>query len=208
VKFPKFYLVCDCLLKSAGILTAVAVAVATVGIPLPVPFVKDSTALFPCLDCGCGCASADMCWRQCCCYTNAEKLVWAHKHGVKAPDFVLAQVAIETCENAEELADVKPCCRQRVLAARVRDCCGRKTGVCESEVDTRQPVAPGILAIQALKCQGNSLSLSLLPPSIPTDDIGTELELSPSDSIALAESDSYQPPFFETVVPPPERAVS
>jgi hypothetical protein len=200
-------LICDFSLKAAGILTAFAVAIATLGIPLPVPAIKDIAEAFPCMDCGCGCVNADMCWRQCCCYTNSQKLAWAAKHKVQVPEFVLEQVAAEIDTDPAELAQVKPCCRQRVLTAKSASCCDRQSGSCPEARPQNPPAIPGVLAIHALKCQGFSLSISLLPPSVPTDEIGTELPLVPGEQVAIAGSESYQPPFFDAVVPPPELAV-
>jgi hypothetical protein len=212
VKFPRIPLICDFLLKFAGLLTAVALAIATIGIPLHIPFAKEVGELFPCMSCGCGCVNAEVCWRDCCCFSTDQKLAWAREHNVQVPDYLLAQAAEEaqsqfaTCSaKADDLSGVKSCCRARVLAARQASCCSKKSGCRESKSPT---FMPGVLAIQALKCQGNSLSLSLLPPSVPTDEIGAELELSPTDSVVLSENDFYQPPFFDAVVPPPERAVS
>lgn len=208
VKIPPNSLIADFLLKFAGVLTAVAVAIATIGIPLPIPFVKDTSEPFPCMNCGCGCVNAEMCWRDCCCFTNSQKLAWANEHGLKAPEYLVAQVAAEpAAAEHEDLENLKPCCRARALAAREAACCGKKSGGCESKKDAEPSATlPGVLAIHALKCQGNSLSLSLLPPSVPTDNVGTELPLLPRESILLAESHLYQPPTFEAVVPPPEFA--
>jgi hypothetical protein len=206
VKVPQTYLICDFLLRTAAILTAVAVTVATLGIPLPLPLVKDANSPFPCMNCGCGCVNADMCWRQCCCYTNTQKLAWANKHGVKVPNFVLEQVAGDIDADTADLAEVKPCCRQRVLAAKLDSCGDRDEEGCKKQPAALPPVVPGVLAFHALKCQGLSLSISLLPPSVPTDEIGTELPLVPGGTILLTESTLYQPPTFDAVVPPPEFA--
>ena len=208
MKLPPNYLIGDFLLKFAGVLAAVSVAIATIGIPLPIPFVKDTSELFPCMNCGCGCVNAEMCWRDCCCFTNSQKLAWANEHGVKVPDYLLAQISQEAdTHEHDELENMKPCCRARALAARQASCCTKKSGCCESKKNAEAPAfLPGLLAIHALKCQGHSLSLSLLPPSVPTDNVGTELPLLPQESILLAESYLYQPPSFDAVVPPPEFA--
>jgi hypothetical protein len=105
------------------------------------------------------------------------------------------------------MAEVKPCCRQRILAAKLGTCCDRKLGCSEEVLADGPPVVPGLLVIHALKCQGLSLSLSLLPPSVPTDEIGTELPLVPGEQVAVAGGSLYQPPFYDAVVPPPESAV-
>ena len=206
MKLPRLPLICDFLLKSAGVLTAVALAIATIGIPMQIPFAKEVGELFPCMSCGCGCVNAEVCWRDCCCYNTDQKLAWAREHNVQVPDYLVAQAAEEVQSQSakcstetDDLAHLKPCCRARVLAA--------KNASCDSKQQTQaQAHMPGVLAIQALKCQGNSLSLSLLPPSVPTDEIGTELPLLPQQSVLLSDSHLYQPPTFDAVVPPPEFA--
>lgn len=219
MKSPQVYLVCDFFLKAAGILTAVAVAIATLGIPLPVQVIKDLSQAFPCMDCGCGCVNAEMCWRKCCCYSNSQKLAWANKHGIRVPDFVLEQAAAEVDLEPVELADVKPCCRQRILAVKgvmaakgvsatkASSACARNSGRCDEEPNTEPPLIPGVLAIHALKCQGLTLTVSMLPPSVPTDEIGADLLLVPGEQVAFAASPLYQPPFFDADAPPPEFAV-
>ena len=211
--------------RSAGLVCALAVTISTLGIPLPVVRDKDSREPFPCMNCGCGCLNAEMCWRECCCFTTEQKLAWARENGVKPPSFLVALAAKSTPNHTlfspsnsysdeqtgddPELASLKPCCRARVLAARQASCCSQKSGCSKSpEPAGAQPVVPGVLAIQALKCQGNSLSLSLLPPVIPTDKIGTDLPLLPQEPLRLAESILYQPPFYAAVVPPPEIVAS
>lgn len=200
VIFPQTHLVCDFLLKFAGLLTAISVAIATIGIPLPIPFVKDTTVAFPCMNCGCGCLNAEMCWRQCCCYTHSQKIAWAESHGVTVPAEVAKSVVSQAAEDLESL---KPCCRVR------RQACQEKTrnNPHPSADDVEGNVVPGVLAIHALKCQGNSLSLTMLPPSVPVAQMVGLLPLSRGASLSLAETRLYQPPFFDAVVPPPEFAV-
>jgi hypothetical protein len=183
------------------------VAIATLGIPLPVPVLKDLAEAFPCMNCGCGCVNAAACWRQCCCYTNAEKLAWANRHGVEVPQFVLQQAAAESDLPPGEWANARPCCRQRLLAAKLGHGCNRRSASSDEQPEAEPPIIPGVLAIHALKCQGLSVSVASLPPTIPTDEIGAELALLPGEQVIAAEILAYEPPFFDAVVPPPESAV-
>lgn len=122
------------------------------------------------------------------------------------PEYLLDLVTAETnSEGDRDLAKLKPCCRQRALAARAAKNCGN-SGQCAAPPVDDPPVVPGILAIHALKCQGSSLSLSLLPPSIPMDEIDTQLLLIPGEKLVLSTQHFYQPPCFDAVVPPPEFA--
>lgn len=77
--------------------------VAWCAIWLPVPQVsspeKDRSKPYPCMDRPCGCASAGQCWKQCCCFTNQQKLAWAESNGVTVPDFVVAAAAQEKTQK-------------------------------------------------------------------------------------------------------------
>jgi hypothetical protein len=194
LRLPLFY---DFLVKFAGVLLVVAVGIATIGVPLDMPFAKQITEYFPCMSCGCGCADAEVCWRQCCCFNTDQKIAWAREHGVAVPEFLLAEAKVEaaaTCANqvGDDFADLKPCCRKRVLDARKKA--------------KEQAVTTGVMAIQMLKCQGLSFSLTSLPPSITPPAVEAALILLPPDSILWITSNFYEPPIFATVVPPPEFA--
>ena len=45
---------------------------------------KDRTIPFPCMNSPCGCASAEQCFRQCCCTTLAKRLAFARRHRLNA----------------------------------------------------------------------------------------------------------------------------
>jgi hypothetical protein len=190
LRLPLFF---DFLVKFTGVLLAVAVGIATIGVPLDLPFAKQITEYFPCMSCGCGCVDADVCWRQCCCFNTDQKIAWAREHGVAVPDFLLAEARHGSDKAGDDLADLKPCCRKRVLDARKKA--------------KEQAVTSGVMAIQMLKCQGLSFSLMALPPSITPPAVGAELVLLPTDSILWITSNFYEPPIFTAVVPPPEFAV-
>ncbi len=60
------------------------------GVPLPGGnLAKKSGEMFPCMDCPCGCNSAEQCWRSCCCHSLAERMDWAHDHGVRPPEYAI-----------------------------------------------------------------------------------------------------------------------
>jgi len=44
---------------------------------------KDRSQPFPCMDKPCGCATAEQCFKSCCCHTPAETLAWARARGLK-----------------------------------------------------------------------------------------------------------------------------
>lgn len=59
---------------------------------------------YPCEGHACGCASADECWHECCCYTSHQRLVWAIRNGVTPPE----SVRITEAEWIEAANDVQP----------------------------------------------------------------------------------------------------
>jgi hypothetical protein len=139
-----------------------ALLVTSLGIAVPLPIQKQSDEPYPCMHCACGCVDAEICWRSCCCHTNAEKLAWARKHGVVPPAYVLAKVE-------------QPACCQR----RAASCCSSQRSCCEKVVqDSERPLtwrkpretgkrrATSIVLWQALRCQGLTGSWTLLPPTV------------------------------------------
>ena len=66
---------------------------------------------------------------------------------------------------------------------------------------------PGVLAIHAHKCQGNSLTLTILPPTLRPVEVGIELVALPGEKFSLALNNLYQAPSFDAAVPPPDAAV-
>jgi hypothetical protein len=84
-------------------------------VPLPAGLglgvTKDLSKPFPCQYRACGCRSADQCWKQCCCFTNSQKVAWAKAEEIALPDFVLT-----AAEREEQIAtqQAKQCCQSRV----------------------------------------------------------------------------------------------
>lgn len=90
---------------------AVALAFLLTVLPVPIPVTvsglsqKDLSQPFPCQNRTCGCCSADQCWKQCCCFTNRQKVTWAAKNNIKPPQFVVDAAAEETGTSAEVSED-------------------------------------------------------------------------------------------------------
>jgi hypothetical protein len=74
---------------------------ATLACPLSAAGAAES---FPCQTCGCGCRSAEQCWRQCCCFTNREKVAWARRHRVVVP-----AAAMAAADQEAAVAQAAPC---------------------------------------------------------------------------------------------------
>lgn len=76
--------------KVVSLLVLGCLLLASMPIPLGTKVVQrvDSTP-FPCMDCACGCATAEQCWTACCCFTPAERQSWAEQHGVTPPSYAV-----------------------------------------------------------------------------------------------------------------------
>jgi hypothetical protein len=124
------------------------------------------------MDHACGCRSAEACWRNCCCFTNAQKLVWAAEHGVKPPEYVYAAAAEEhpavamgrCCESHGKSCceEKKSCCRH--VASHSHDA----TDEAEEEIERSNGWSiEFVSAIEARKCRGQAelwLSLGAVAP--------------------------------------------
>ena len=86
---------------------------------LPVPQLsspeKDRSEPYPCMDRPCGCASAEQCWKKCCCFTNQQKIAWAERAGVKVPEYVVVAAGREKAQKTA--ATVAPKCEHCVAAS-------------------------------------------------------------------------------------------
>lgn len=61
---------------------------------------KDRSIPFPCQDRPCGCANYAECWRNCCCYSDKEKILWAVENDAPIPAEVLDRLLKEAGDNA------------------------------------------------------------------------------------------------------------
>ena len=122
------------------------------GVALPCPAAAAAShERFPCESCGCGCTTAEHCWRNCCCYTNQEKVAWARENGVAVPEYVAAAA------EREQASASKPKCPH--CAGRV----GPEAGACSAPAGTghdprgagnKTPRAAGLRWIDVARCHG------------------------------------------------------
>ena len=96
--------------------------VIALGVPLPMPAAGSPLSageMFPCMNCLCGCRTAEHCWRHCCCYSMTQKLAWAKAHGVEPPAFV-REAAEKEAKSAAAPATPEPkkCCPHCSQSAR------------------------------------------------------------------------------------------
>ena len=70
--------------------TLLAYLLVTSGVSLPqIGFdSKQASESFPCAGRGCGCATAEQCWRQCCCTSLENRLGWANQKKIQPPEWI------------------------------------------------------------------------------------------------------------------------
>jgi len=179
-------------LQTASRWTAtIAYSILALGIPLPLPSGKTSKEIYPCMNHHCGCQSAEECWRNCCCMTLEERLIWARENHVRPPDYVLAEARAKGIEWAaywpseenhqdsiqcmamrsaagdagcQQASGPCPCCKP---AAHQRACCACER--CTKAKPSERQSEGGILLMNALKCHGvgdnwQGMAVSLPPP--------------------------------------------
>lgn len=204
-----------------GVAALMYIVVAS-GIPLPVSQQPNKSGeLFPCASSGCGCGSAEQCWRGCCCHTLAERLAWAKQNGVKPPAFALAEAKragldaagrpistkIVRVSLAATAASKTPTCCQKKAASSCcqssseRSCCTSRTAVAAKSDESNF-----VIGFRALACHGQSLNWLAAVPTLITVELNLADEfplvawLGPhSSDIAAGVTDAPTPP-------PPERA--
>lgn len=152
--------------------TVISYLIVALGIQIPLPAVKKAGQPYPCMNRPCGCASAEQCWRHCCCTTLEQRLAWARENHVTPPDYALAEArargidwesycrvgpehSARICQDGEEVA-AKGC-----RHSQGEHPCG----------DAKHNAAAGIVWMQALACKGVNqnwmgLSVSLPPPAV------------------------------------------
>lgn len=216
-------------LIALAVLAGVCLALVPLPIASPPVAGKDRSQPFPCMDRPCGCASADQCWKGCCCFTNSEKVAWARANRIELPAFVLAAAKKE----AETIAAAKPapekpaasCCQSHGKSCCAKEDggeCSHSHGVATSDaVRKTAPAADDVraqsnkkrtsvrwtLGIAAQKCRGEHGTIAGLPVCIPVvpDVLTAPPTLTTPLSIPCSESfsgETLPPP-----VPPPRRVL-
>lgn len=123
----------------------------------------------------CGCDSAEQCWRSCCCFTNQQKVVWAKKHSVSLPSYVVDAAKKESLASDPAKKTSCPHCVELSEAL-----------VGKSPSDDGQGSASGdvvpmkskyLYGISVQKCRGlqslwQILSMSMMPRCVFVTDAG------------------------------------
>lgn len=189
-------------------MAAATVIIGSLGVPLSSSRPPRSGAAFPCQDCVCGCPDAETCWRDCCCFTNAQKVVWAEKNGVKVPIFVVAAARREQSAHAAKPA----CCNdQGAGGACEQQVCSKSTEPCDSpscceKKSHESPESSGriVLLMTALKCRGISVSIGWLPPSIPPAEKALASTFADLGPLPAEAELVYLSPCHIVATPPPD----
>jgi hypothetical protein len=195
-------------------LTLLAIYVMTAaGVPLPSGnHVHKSGELFPCASCPCGCATAEQCWRSCCCHSLAERMAWAREHGVRPPEYAITaamrggiDVAWLKCQLETPPSPALAAAREGVGKQLVaRTCCHCRA---EQSAERHEVKATSrVIAWRALDCKGQSSNwLAAVPTWLDqaqsfSNDLHLIQWLGPAGSDQVARAGDLP------TTPPPERA--
>lgn len=194
-------------------LCIIALLGVTTGFPLPQA--KDLPAAstrFPCEKHRCGCATAEHCWRSCCCMSKAEKLAWAERNDVAPPDYLLAasddaeQAEVHACCSRSREADDPPARRE----VAERGCCAPPAESDPHEEPAAAEATPQfawVYGIQAQHCQGLAtiwvVAGAVLPPPPP---VAAPVDLSPPIWLSPPRICRWQSVSRNPDVPPPRCA--
>jgi hypothetical protein len=195
------------------------------GVPIPFGNSRSKTGeLFPCSNDGCGCATAEQCWRSCCCHSLAERFVWAREHKVRPPEFAIAEARrsgfdlawlrdttapgsapglnsgqLANCA-ASENPEAKPRAAGLLAMPRLRCCCAK-----HHEPQPNGQTSGRVIGWKALQCQGHSANWFAAVPTLFAAACGQSDEPPFIEWLGPALSDSSGRIAGELLLPPPER---
>lgn len=176
----------------------VAYLLAVVGIPLPAGPPKDRSRPFPCMDRPCGCKDAAQCWTSCCCTTPQERLAWARRRGIEAPN-ALTVLALVRRGGGESGGSTRQHSNRSCCAAKAKAASPRAAS-CQKSAD----VQGDLVAIGAWRaCHGLGALWSFHGAALaPAPALSYEFDWSQAERLAcracVADSLIFSPP-----VPPP-----
>ena len=189
-------------------------ATAASGVPLPRFATAESAEPHPCQTHRCGCATAEQCWKSCCCYTNKQKIAWAAEHGVTPPEFVVAAAQAET-----SAAPARACCRSKRSCGEKSPACSQSSSSASSSADTQRagvdcsakhsPPSSVVYVslLQSERCRGTTpvwggVAISLAPAA-PVGCPAFDPRVSPAAPVPPPAKPHV---FRSTSVPPPRAA--
>jgi len=132
--------------------------------PFPIsqqlPGSKDLSQPFPCQNHGCGCSSAASCWKNCCCYSDQQKIAWSKKHQVDPPEFVVRQAKLESRLHDLVKRDDGSFCDDGFSISSLADPSN------ESDLQPSHSTSV-VLYAQAMKCHGQAYAWNSIPWGLP-----------------------------------------
>jgi len=202
--------------RSARAALLVAYAITAAGVPVPAGnFAQKSGEFFPCSDCACGCASAEQCWRSCCCHSLAERMAWARLHGVRPPEYAIAAAQralidlawlVEPTDAASKSLFASCCARQ--LRADAPACCHENKDCCgdHHEQQPSERTSNRVIGWKALNCQGHSANWLAALPTVVSANCGQSDKLPLIEWLGPALSEHVNRASDLPAIPPPQRA--
>ena len=185
---------------------------------------KDRSVAFPCMNSPCGCASADQCFRECCCTTLAERLAFARRHRLEAGLIAALEARMlgagelverkpqGACCASDRPAKPKSCCErepQAPAAAAEKNCCDDAVTAESIEADPLPIVEGGrvrqVTLRAMLACKGIVTSWLAVGGAPPTPRFEITGLLPPQAWVELLD-ESGEDPLLVPVPPPPRVA--
>lgn len=141
---------------------------------------KDRSKPFPCQNRPCGCQTAEQCWKECCCFTDEQKLAWAERNRVNVPQFVIARARSPQSRTGQTLVTLKQenqndtlkqsCCSQ--VASKDCSTTTDESNCCEEEKPSASRVVIGFFAQE---CQGNKAGVTTMDWVVPAPMVSLQL---------------------------------
>lgn len=166
---------------------------------------KDRSTPFPCMDKPCGCASAEACFRDCCCTTPAERLAWSKRHGLEAE--VLA--ALES-RAADAPPPRRSCCAsegcgepgQTPTEQPAASCCDVPRRGGDRSTPPPAPRSRQVTLRAMLACQGALSSWIAVGASLPPPRIEPPPPVRSPERIEVPDVAIESPPLAPPAPPP------
>jgi len=195
-------------------LTLVGHLFAVIGLPLPAVRsspVSIDTVVYPCENRGCGCVSAEDCWKgDCCWFTLEEKLAWADERGIEPPEHVRPMVKARKNRSASCTTKSDCCAKETEHSASAADCpeC-RRNNKSAGDRDCKSTLLALGIGPMVAKCHGLGAAPGVAFPPATVPDCGC-WAINPPHCIGTilvtslnAISSEFSPP---TPPPKPERS--
>ena len=165
---------------------------------------KDRSRPFPCMDSPCGCATAEQCFRECCCHSVSERLDWARRHGLEAE--VLAVLEGGPAAGAvEPAADAGGCCSSHGKKSPAKPSCCASASPADDAPPRDPPRRRSVTLRAVLACQGLVAEWMSVGGTLPPVRVDAGASAAPCEWVELFDMAALSPPLTPRS-PPPEAA--